>query len=137
MASASRVIGRRQLAPVGAGEAEHRGDEGAGHADADEEDEVSDVQAPGEEVGHRGDGQAPHQLRDVGGRPARDEHEEEGDPKPPAPAVGLQGREQRSCVLFRCGGENRYGVVVGKSGHVPSPVRAGAGAGYMRFLGGR
>ena len=69
MPSAMRVMGRRQ---PGVGHAEDRGDQRSGMADADEEDEIGDVEPPRDLVAHAGHDQTAPPLDAVGEHPPDD-----------------------------------------------------------------
>ena len=89
-------------APLGVSEAEDGRDEGPRVADADEEDEVRDVEAPVDGHVQARDGEAPAELRGPGEEPPEHDREEDAHEEPEA-RPRPRHREQQVRVLAESG----------------------------------
>ena len=81
-------------APVGLGEAQDRGDHGAGVGQADPEDEAGDVEAPHDRAVLAGHVHAVHHLPGEGGQPPGHHRPQAEGESVPAQGRGAQGGEQ-------------------------------------------
>ena len=127
---------RDRRAPFGIGDAQDGRDQSAGVADADEENEIGNVQSPGDLVAHAGDDEPVPQLLDVGVESPKEYDDQESHPDIEPPGV-FQHRTQKVLLTSFHAHLSIQCAIPGISVWAVSVFAFSSGAGYLRLAGGR